>query len=135
MLGPVHTGRVHSAPAVTSTHSPSAPQVLEQVPAWPQSPRRSTPSGMGVHLPGDEGSAHEWQPLSQASLQQTPSTQKPLGHSAPLAQVFTSPSATSGPFLPFVHVPSMQTPCEQGLPFGLRGAVQAFVASMHVPGR
>ncbi len=42
-----------------------------------------------MHLPGFDRSAHEWQRRSQRESQHTPSTQKPVSHSASFVQVCT----------------------------------------------
>lgn len=118
--------------------APPGPQVLVQALASPQSPRGSTPTGAAVHRPGAKGRAQEWQALSQAESQQTPSTQKPLGHSLPLVHAWTSPLAMGAPGEPEdfgVQAPSMQMPYEQGLPFGLRGAVQVAVSFTQTPAK
>jgi hypothetical protein len=58
------------------------------------------PAATGVHLPRDDGSAHEMQLPLQALLQQTPWAQKPLAHSPAAAQVWPF---CLGPQLPFVQ--------------------------------
>jgi hypothetical protein len=82
-----------------------------QVPSLPHevgfssthTPRGSgSPSGIFVHMPGATGMAHERQPPSQASLQQTPSTQKPDRHMLPTVQL--APSSLR-PQLPFTQWP------------------------------
>jgi hypothetical protein len=49
------------------------------------------PVGRFVHVPGDPAAAHVRHPSVQGELQQTPSAQKPLAHSAP--HVHAAPSA------------------------------------------
>jgi hypothetical protein len=71
---------------------PEAPSHVPSVPHFSgplsmQTPRGSTaPSGDGVHLPIDDGSAQLRQAPPHASSQQTPSTQNVLTHSPPPAQ-------------------------------------------------
>jgi hypothetical protein len=69
---------------------PSAPQPATGVAR--QVPRGSAaPAAAFLHTPIELVSAHERQAPAQASLQQTPSTQKPLAHSAEAAQVCPRP--------------------------------------------
>ena len=71
--------------------APSQTPSVEQVatPWSTQTPRGSAaPTGSGVQRPIDDGSAHDRQAPAHASAQQTPSTQKVLAHSVPLAQVW-----------------------------------------------
>ncbi len=56
----------------------------------------SMPFGTLVHLPMFPDTLQDWHDVPQATLQHTPSTQKPLKHSADVAQ--TAPSV-------FVHAP------------------------------
>ena len=56
---------------------------------------------MGQQVPSRPGSAHETQPPAQATLQQTPSAQKPDAQS--LALVQTAPDGL-GPQLPATHL-------------------------------
>jgi hypothetical protein len=51
---------------------------------------------MGQHVPARPGSAHEMQPPSHATLQQTESAQKPEAHSSPDAH-----------FAPFIFLPQL----------------------------
>jgi hypothetical protein len=50
---------------------------------------RSTPIGSTVHFPGFESNEHEWHRSVHGVSQQTPSTQKPVVQSLPLAQRVT----------------------------------------------
>ena len=61
----------------------------------------TVPSGMGEHVPCVPATAHERQAPHDAAPQQTPSTQLPLSHSAPAAQICPSR------FLP--HEPLLHT--------------------------
>jgi hypothetical protein len=56
---PVHRGAAHSLPVVAPMHVPSPPHVPMHERAGPHSWRRSMPIGSTVHVPIDEGSAHE----------------------------------------------------------------------------
>jgi hypothetical protein len=51
---------------------------------------------MGQHVPLRSGSAHETQPPPHATLQQTPSAQKPEAHSPPFVQL-----------APFIFMPQL----------------------------
>lgn len=55
----VHVLRAQSEPAVLPMHVPEGPHVPLQVSCAPHSPRRSTPTGSGVHTPGALGRTHE----------------------------------------------------------------------------
>lgn len=69
------------------SHTPSVPQVA--APSAAHVARGSAaPAGTGAQRPIADGSAQVRQAPWQASAQQTPSTQKVLAHSAPLAQVW-----------------------------------------------
>lgn len=78
---PVHWLGAHCAPARAATHSPFPLHVPRHVSLGPHSFRRSMPSGSTAQIPGEVGSAHEWQASVQAELQQSPSTQNPEAHS------------------------------------------------------
>ena len=101
----------HSVPAGWKRQPPSP----SQVPSLPQLDDFSStqtlrgsgcPSPVFVHMPGAVGMAHERQAPLQASLQQTPSTQKPERHMVPVVQL--APSSLS-PQLPIRQWP----PAEQ----------------------
>jgi len=63
--------------------------------AEPQSLRRSVPAGSAVQMPGEAGSAHDWQGPVHGWSQQTWSTQWPVGQSESVAQVFAlAPAGT-----------------------------------------
>jgi hypothetical protein len=86
-------------------------------------------------VPGDSAAVQVWQPLVQALLQQTPSTQWLLPHSASQLQVSPSPSA--GPFAPQVlpieaSPPSMVPPSGWGITFFMSGPSE--LASLWVGG-
>jgi hypothetical protein len=78
----------------------------------------AAPLGTGVHLPGAEGRAQVRQAPWHASAQQTPSTQKVLAHSEPLAQVW-----------PFALGP--QLPATQAWPAWQSASLAHFV--LHAP--
>jgi hypothetical protein len=76
---------LRQAPA--PSHAPSLPQ--DAAPWSVHLPRESAaPAGTGAQRPIEEASAQLWQAPSQASMQQTPSTQKPLAHSVSAAQAW-----------------------------------------------
>jgi hypothetical protein len=68
--------------AQVALHAPRPSQVLR-----PHSPAESVPAAVGVHPPTSPGTLQATQAPSQALLQQTPSTQKPLAQSVFTAQV------------------------------------------------
>jgi hypothetical protein len=88
------------------SQTPSVPQVA--APLSVQVPRGSAaPAGAGVHRPIAEGSAQVRHAPWHASAQHTPSTQKVLAHSDPLAQLWP---LAFGPQLPLTHAwPAVQS--------------------------
>jgi hypothetical protein len=93
----VPTRYLRQAPA--PSHLPSVPQ--DSGPWSAHVPWGSAaPGPTFVHFPIDEGSAQLWQGPVQEVPQQTPSTQKVLAHSAPVAHGWPS---SLGPQLPFTQ--------------------------------
>ena len=67
-----------------------------------------------VQMPGEpRGDLHVWHPPSHALSQQTPSTQKPVGHSALLAQELPSTQVRSCPLQSW-SIPSEQASVAPG---------------------
>ena len=83
------------------SHSPSAPQPETSVAAhiWRG---LAAPAATFLQIPGDEESAQERQGPSQASLQQSPSVQKPL------LQSVAAPQVCPIPFSPQLMVATVQ---------------------------
>jgi hypothetical protein len=86
--GPAHEGAMHCVSAAycwhppNPSHFPVVPQLA--APRSLQTARGSgSPESTGQHVPMRSGSAHDRQPPSQATLQHTPSAQKPDAHSPP----------------------------------------------------
>ena len=84
---PVHEGAMHwvSAAYFSQPPKPSQVPVVPQLGApWSLQAARGSgaPSSVGQHVPSRPGSAHETQPPPHATLQQTPSAQKPEAQSA-----------------------------------------------------
>jgi hypothetical protein len=77
-----------STPAVVAAQA-AAPLQLRQVPAHSES--GSVLAGTLVQVPTDPVSPQDWQVPPQAVLQQTPSTQFPVRHSALPLQVWPLP--------------------------------------------
>ena len=98
---PVHEGAMHWVSAAYFSQPPK-PSHLPVVPhdgvPWSlQTVRGSgTPSSIGQQVPRRPGCAHETQPPEQATLQQTPSAQKPDAQSLPTLQV-----------APFIFLPQL----------------------------
>jgi hypothetical protein len=83
---------LHSVPDLYLRHAPApshAPSLPHEAAPWSAHlPRGSAaPAGTATQRPIDDGSAQLWQEPSQASMQQTPSAQKPLAHSAASVQL------------------------------------------------
>jgi hypothetical protein len=83
-------------------HVPSRPQVLASLAGHVCGSRGFVPDETKVHVPMAVGAEHVLQVSVQAPLQQTPSTQKLLAHSA--AQPHTSPSCLP-PLASLRHTP------------------------------
>jgi len=86
---PSHVPDLHDVPAMclrqppAPSHVPSSPQPLAGPATHVLAARGLPPASIPTQTPGDPSDAHVMQPAVQAALQQTPSTQKPLAHSAP----------------------------------------------------
>ena len=98
---PVHVGARHCVSAAyrsqpsKSSHVPVVPQLV--APMSLHIARGSgAPSSTGQQVPTRPGAAHETQPPSQVTLQQTESAQKPDAHSVPAAH-----------FAPFIFLPQL----------------------------
>ena len=76
----VFTGYLRQPPA--PSHLPSKPQVDAGIVAQVVESRGVAPAVRLTHVPSELGAAQVLQPPAHASAQQTPSTQKPLAHSA-----------------------------------------------------
>jgi hypothetical protein len=100
---PSHLPDLHSDPAghlrqpPLPSHFPSSPHVAAGCIAHADGARGMSPAGRLTHVPTEPAAAQVLQPSAQAALQQTPSAQKPLPHSA------LQPQA-----VPSVFVPAMQ---------------------------
>jgi hypothetical protein len=111
--GPAHDGARHCVSAAyfsqppNPSHLPVVPQVI--APLSVHTARVSgLPWSMAQHVPKRPGSAHDRQPPSQATLQQTSSAQNPETHSSPEAHF--EPLGFL-PQLPFTHwCPVPQSP-------------------------
>jgi hypothetical protein len=103
---PVHEAamQIVSAAYFSQPPKPSHVPVVPQLAApwsthWPRG--SAAPVSMGQQVPLRSGSAHETQPPPQATLQHTPSAQKPDAHSPPFVQ-----------FAPFIFIPQLpETHC------------------------
>jgi hypothetical protein len=93
----VPTACLRQAPA--PSQEPSLPQVVAALAS--HSIRGSVPGSAAMHVPTLPDCAHVWQVPPQALLQQTPSTQKPLPHSAVVTQAVPLPSCGT-------HAPARQ---------------------------
>jgi hypothetical protein len=86
----VPTGYLRQAPA--PSHTPSRPQL--DAPSSGHWSRGSVATSAGAHVPTLPWAAHVMHVPSHAEPQQTPSTQKPLAHSAPA--VHGDPATSAG---------------------------------------
>jgi len=86
--------------APAPSHAPVAPQLA--APASWQVPLGSTPfAGTGLHVPGDDATAHDMHVPVHVVRQQTPCAHVPVAHSLP------SPHGAPGALRP--HEPALQT--------------------------
>jgi hypothetical protein len=76
----VPAGHLRQAPL--PSHFPSSPHVVVACIAHAAGTRGMSPAGRLTHVPTEPAAAQVLQPSVQATLQQTPSAQKPLAHSA-----------------------------------------------------
>jgi hypothetical protein len=124
--------------------------LLEQFPPtqiWPcvrpfvqEAEPQAVPSGIGPQVPSARPvrtARHPWHRPVQATLQHTPSAQKPVPHSVPALQV--APGALSDTQLPLVHLPAPAAPPAQSvLALHVDGHVswplQTYGAQLGVPG-
>jgi hypothetical protein len=90
----------HSAPVVHAVPFACEPmhRPFVQVPEAPQEPQ-AAPLGRGLHVPALPDTLHDWQAPQDEELQQTPSTQLPLGHWAAVVQEAPSTPAAQTPLL------------------------------------
>ena len=103
-VDPLHEAAPQAVPAGIHPHAPLPSQVplKPQGGAAAQPPCGSiAPAGTGLQRPAFPATLHEAQVPQLADEQQTPSTQFPLSHSPPAAQIWPSR------FLP--HEPPLQT--------------------------